>query len=227
MKEQPFLYQQVPRCGNGSFSHALSQHLDLVSDKPTSLTCADHLTAFASWQPKIANLKSNTVVQGPFIFDGTRPPFRYPSFVTNRRLLTVVREPLERALSAYFLRRQPRELLRNFLERQKNSMARYLFGSEASRWREFLEHYFHIGVTEELQLSMDVFASKISQPPVRVQRHHAVTRPRYDIAPDLMTTFVDRNAIDYEIYRYAKKRLSRENAIKASEGSRSRAFCPK
>ena len=90
-------------------------------------------------------------------------------------------------------------------------MSRYL-DVTAETWRERLDRYLLVGVTEHLQLTLDVFAGLSGQSRLTIERLNTSPRDGETVSEDFAEWFRKKNPLDYEIYAYAKERLQREAA---------------
>jgi hypothetical protein len=211
-----FLYHHIPKCGGRSFTQACrswfpshGEDWGSFPDRAAIAECAKtrlDLTAFAP----------DTFFHGHYIYDGLRPQDRYPEFIAqgNLRLITVLRDPLERAMSAYFYRVKKgknarQESLDDWMKKQRNRMARFL-GVTAENWRPRLDGYFHVGTTELLPLTINVLARKTGNPPVPAPRLNTAERDDTTPSPESLEAFRRGNALDYALFAYATSRLQDE-----------------
>ena len=150
----------------------------------------------------------------PFDFKVVHGHFR-PSRINDHldevRLVTVVREPLERALSGYF-----------FLKKVENAAAQngtlpdwytrgmklddFLFLPEMTNYQsKFLEgldnRFDTIGTTDELEC----FCRRIEpESEISLRVLNTTKRPEYYLSERNRREFLDRNKEDYDLYNYAK-----------------------
>jgi len=86
-----------------------------------------------------------------------------------------------------------------------------IFGVDESNWRESLDKYFFIGLSDDLQFSFDLLADLIDKPKANLVRENT-TRIESDsseksLSEEQIEEFKNANQLDYQIYNYVKQRL--------------------
>jgi hypothetical protein len=217
MENFVYLYQHVPKCGGRSFVHACLHWFPDVHETVGRFPSKERVAEFARTRLDFDQLPPASFVHGHFVRDGIRPHERYGDYIAagRCRLLTIVRDPLDRCVSAYFHRRRTGhewpEPLSDFLKRGRNRTAN-LLGVTAENWRERLDGYFLVGTTESLALSINLLAVRTGHPPVETPHLNSSARGDQELSPEAVENFRAKNALDYEIHRYAEERLAREAA---------------
>jgi hypothetical protein len=211
-----YFYQHIPKCGGRSFIHQCKAWFATKHDNPGSYPSKEQIEAFSRTRVDLESLPRPCLVHGHWINNGIRPHDRYGAEIAagKARLITIVRDPLERRISAYFHRaRKGRpwpEPLAHWLSRSRNPTANCL-GVTAETWRSRLDSYFLVGATEELQLTLRLMAAETGNPlPPPAPHLNPSPREDYELAPEMVEQFRERNALDYEIHRYAIERVRRE-----------------
>jgi hypothetical protein len=105
------LYQHVPKCGGRSFVRALTTHwFANLHDSPGDFhyPSRERVAEFAGQRRDLGALTEETLVHGHLVRNGIRPIERYGDFIEagRCRLLTIVRDPIEHAISAYYHRKR-------------------------------------------------------------------------------------------------------------------------
>ncbi|HEY8900489.1 MAG TPA: sulfotransferase domain-containing protein [Chthoniobacterales bacterium] len=218
MEPDIFIYQHLPKCGGRSFIHQCKEWFHTAHENPGSYPSKEQVAAFAESKLDFDALPRPCLVHGHLIQAGIRPCERYAAEIAagKCRVVTIVRDPLERRISAYFHRaRKGRpwpDSLEHWMAHTRNNLASYL-GVTAETWRARLDDFFLVGTTEELQLTINLMAAKTGHPPVPAPPHlNPSPRSEYEIAPAAIEKFRVENALDYDIHRYAVERLHREAA---------------
>jgi hypothetical protein len=217
-----YLFQHLPKCGGISFANVCEPWFAVprIGDYAGSYPSKERIAEFAKARLDLDQLPPDTLVHGHLVHDLTRPQKRYGDYLEQKkcRLLSIVRDPLDRAISAYYHRvrvGKPLDLnLAGYIGQFHNPMARQLgcdklSATERTAW---LERYYFISVCDEMQLSLDVLAAKLGKPRVEEKRLNQSPREGYDLTPDQIARFGAKNVIDYAIFDYAVARLHREAA---------------
>jgi hypothetical protein len=143
-----------------------------------------------------------------------------------RQFVTILRDPFELTISAYFYARQdwidwkdpariPREKLRDHLATARPNMLNH-FPREMrlDNYRDIIEAYFvDIGIAEQLDPSMTRIAAKLGFRYDRNGLGPANTTPRDQAAPDdLREVFAENNRLEFEVYKYVRQRHDQQAA---------------
>ncbi len=203
-----YIYQHVPKCAGQSFREIFRQlGLELILEKPPGKANEEKWEQFKRTKIDLASKPTDTMICGHLIHDGIRPRERYAEEIAagNVRIVTLLRNPMERAISAYFYRqRQGKEVVptvEDHLRNMKNPMAHHLgwYGFEGTM-REFLERYFFVAVAEHYDASVRVLAKLMDRDPVEVPTINATPRKPYEVSDEARAAFRAQNEIDYEMF---------------------------
>lgn len=213
-----YIYQHVPKCGGKSFRQACQNYFHLVVERPPKMQDAEQWAAFLQNKVDFDALPEDTMICGHLIKDGIRPRERYAEeFATrNGRVVTVLREPRERAVSSYFFAKQQGKPFEGSVDDRlltmKNPMAKFL-GFQGGDVDAFLQEYFLVGVTEYMQQSIDLFVHLIGKEPIEAPRVNVTKVKENNLLPSTIEVFEKNNDLDYALYRGAL-RLLRERCQK-------------
>ncbi len=211
MEKTSYIYQHVPKCAGQSFREVFrGLGLELILEKPPGKANEAKWEAFRTNKIDLASKPTDTMVCGHLIHDGIRPRERYAEEIArgNVRIVTLLRDPMERAISAYFYRqRQGKEVVptvEDHLRKMKNPMSHHLgFYEFDGEMRGFLETYFFVAVSEYLQASVNLVAKLMEREPVEVPRINATARKPYEVSDEVRGIFRAQNELDYEMYHDA------------------------
>lgn len=210
-----YLYHHLPKCGGVSFINACIQWFPNVRETTGSYPTKEATASFAKTRLDFDTLPDNCFVHGHLVRPGIRPFERYGDYIAagRCRLVTIVRNPLERIISSYFHRRRVGrewpEPIEDWLTRGRNQLAKYL-DITPETMRERLDNYFLIGTTESLQLTTELFANLTGNVAPIVPHLNISPRTDFELSDEAVKAFERRNQLDYEIYRYAVERLQRD-----------------
>ena len=158
------------------------------------------------------------LVLGHFELPALRLSRRYPEIYNGKdwRMFSIVREPLELALSKYFFEHHQRAddptfrpiSLSASLRRKNRSDYCQHFNCNEKNWREVLDRYWFIGTIERLEESLGYIARTLDQPMVDIPWENTTPRP---VEPDIedVRAYLRLNELDYEIYNEIRRRLER------------------
>jgi hypothetical protein len=226
MEKTFYIYQHVPKCAGQSFRAVCRDlGLDLILEKPPGKANAAKWEAFKRDKIDLASKPTNTMICGHLIHDGIRPRERYAEEIAagNVRIVTLLRDPMERAISAYFYRqRQGKEVVptvEDHLRNMKNPMAHHLgwYGFEGTM-REFLERFFFVAVAEHYDASVRVLAKLMDREPVEVPTINATPRKPYEVSDEARELFRKQNEIDYGMFGEAIALLGERDRELLGEG---------
>ena len=158
------------------------------------------------------------LVLGHFELPALRLSRRYPEIYNGKdwRMFSIVREPLEVALSKYFFEHHRRAddptfrpiSLSASLRRKNKSDYCHHFNCNEKNWREVLDRYWFIGTVERLEESLGYIARALDQPMVDISWENTTPRP---MEPDVedVRAYLRLNELDYEIYNEICQRLEK------------------
>lgn len=212
-----YIYQHVPKCGGKSFRQACRNYFNLVVERPPQVAETEKWAAFLRDKVDFGALPEDTMICGHLIKDGIRPRERYAEEFARRevRVVTVLREPRERAVSAYFFAKQQGKSFEGTVDDRlasmKNPMAKFL-GFKGGDVDAFLREYFFVGVTEHMQQSLDLFARLLGRDRIEAPRVNVTKVKENKLQPGTAELFEKNNDLDYALYRGAVK-LLRERCL--------------
>lgn len=215
MEKVIYLYHHVPKCGGRSFIKQCDLWFPRFHERIGSYPSRERIAEFARTRLNFDELPAPCLIHGHLVSDGVRPFERYGDYIAagRCRVMTIVRDPLERNISAFFHRRKKgREwpgTLDSWLQNGRNKTAKFL-GVNESNWRERLDAYFLVGTTERLQTASDLLAKLTGNPAGETPHLNPSTRDKYDLSEDTLEKFRTENALDFAIHRYADERLQRD-----------------
>src|SRR4051812_44487523 len=102
-----YLFQHLPKCGGNSFFKSCDPWFSArVGDYAGSYPSRECIDEFAKTRVNFDELPPNSLVHGHLVRDRIRPRERYADYIAEGKceLLSIVRDPLERAISGYFHR---------------------------------------------------------------------------------------------------------------------------
>ncbi len=144
------------------------------------------------------------------------------SYPNVRQFVTILRDPFEQVVSAYYWRRRPdvpkrrpvpEISLREHVSQTQSEMLLH-FPREMTRdnYRDLIEEFFiEIGLLEDLPTSLQRIAAALGKPTIKDtgQRLNATPRDaQYEGADDLREAFITRHALEYEVYDYVRARFA-------------------
>jgi hypothetical protein len=153
---------------------------------------------------------------GHFDDEGIYLPQRYPEVLADRRffLMTFLRDPLATRTSLFFYEKKwgtntEATLEEHLLTRDNFIAAR--FPCRGDDYRETLDRYDFIGITEHLDESVAQLTRLVEREPRAVPFYNATVKDArsLELGPALLAEFRRRNALDYAIYDYGLDRLNR------------------
>ncbi|MEM7102358.1 MAG: sulfotransferase family 2 domain-containing protein [Bacteroidota bacterium] len=204
-KEPVYIFHHIHKCGGTSIENALRNWFFLIREynlpgPPKNLETYRNFMC----------LSGHFGTENTFLFE------KYPFIFDDQRyqLFTIVRDPLDRAISRYFHGRKLgyKEFLdwriEDYLAIINNWMASVLQCTE-DNYEEILGRYFFVGILEELQASLNILAHFMDRKPMQIP--HVNKTKRDDklstISKATLDDFKQRNQLDYKIYEWAKEKF--------------------
>jgi hypothetical protein len=218
--EQPLISIHIPKCAGKSFRRVLkhwfgrrlyTHYAFEIFDIPPR---KHRLTqGFFSKSPL-----PRSCVHGHFSFStGTGPDLYYPDI---KQYISIVRDPFEMKISNYFYVRKMAKFafkkgkrhpivaqnlsLEEHLNKNPGSYLLNCFPQNISldNYKDVInEHYVYIGITEDLNTSVSILASKLGFEPIEVPVVNV--SPRYEGIPSgAREKFIEENKLEWLIYQY-------------------------
>jgi len=208
-----YVFHHIPKCAGTSMVSALRSWFSMVKDYMRYYH-PEELSFFIRRPVNIRKLRSRHCLSGHFALAETHLNTRYPAVWQNRdyKIFTFIRDPLEVKISLYYFekKRGQREgisLTQHLLERE-NYIASIL-DCTIDNYKDVLDRYFFIGITEHLQSSLDKLADLLNKRKVKLpvlnlsQRDSQVS----NLSPGTINRFKAANELDYRIYDYCLARF--------------------
>jgi len=200
------------KCGGTSIVSILEKWFCMIYDYHLVVDVPDE---YYKRRVCVENLTSDHCIVGHYHQDGMFVFQRYPEIITRQKEIkcfTFIRNPLNFFLSFYYYSREVGRMdksLQEFINSNKNLMAYYL-GCEEGNYKEVLDKYFFIGITEEIQNSMDILAGLIDKPKITVPfKNKSLKDDQVSLLiPEFIEKFRNENELDYNIYEYSKMKFS-------------------
>ena len=150
-KEYPIFFHHIPRCGGTSFRHCLKKHYNVYNDYRIG------------WSMKYLNkinlnkLSQQDCVVGHFEMEIASLFIRYPNLFLDKNyfIFSIVRDPLDLAISNYYYRKQMNQFVNDSLEDYLCSAENFLskvFNVNEKNYKPILERYDYIGIYENLNV---------------------------------------------------------------------------
>ena len=222
-----YLFHHLPKTGGTTVVSVLSDWFSFRGDyqKPWSRVISD-----PSDPIDLDTVVSDEILCGHFqIGDGTNLKRRYPEVLKDQRwrLLTVVRDPLEIALSLYFFEVANRRKfdpsfeptsVSDFLLSMKAPLARH-FDCTEENWRAALDRYWFVGTLERINESFAVLAHELGKPEPGHIPHLNASKRKSIPSSSSIAAFHERNSLDYMIFAEINRRLE-ERIAKSKRGNK-------
>ncbi|MDQ3774922.1 MAG: sulfotransferase family 2 domain-containing protein [Pseudomonadota bacterium] len=165
MERLVYLYHHLPKCGGVSFIDTCSKWLPERRQQTDSYPTPEQTAEFARRRLDFNALPPNCFVHGHLVREGRRPFERYGDHIASgrRRLVTTVRDPLERHISAYYHRRKGRQGMAGAagaLARVRAQPDGEVPGCRREQLEGGLDAYLVVGTMEALQLTRSMSSQR-------------------------------------------------------------------
>jgi hypothetical protein len=223
--QKPLISLHIPKCAGQSFRAVLEQWFG-------TKFFIHYFQQYNAMPPK-HELKPGICIHGHF--NRTRGFGVLDYYPQAEQFITVLRDPLEAAISNYFYwKAKARENqlkkgiiktgdehdYRNiddfFKKRPKSNFLDFMpCELTPANYKEILETKFTwIGLVENLDESVGILARKLGFTSVPLERINASPRDE-DLSSALQRDFIRANALEFEIYHYAKDTISSKGVLNA------------
>lgn len=214
---EPLISLHIPKCGGQSLRR-------ILTDWFGSRFKIHYFQQFNAMPPK-HELEPGLCIHGHFNRDKNMGADHY--YPSVRQFITVVRDPLDMAISNYFFWKRKerarklslglleeggehdyRDIDDFFLKRPKSHLTVFMpVQMTPGNYKEVLDRYFiWIGFTDELQECVDMFAQRLNYPRAMVDRINDSPRDE-ELSPGMKQAFLRDNRFEFDIIDYIRAKF--------------------
>lgn len=226
-KNPIFIFNHIPKCGGSSLRKVLEMNFRIYPEYPpheghfkNSVNLEEIVTNFKANRVDYLKLKSWELIMGHYHNQGYEILNRFPDLYENPRicLITFLRDPLLHRLSMYVYSKK-KDLafvrfisIKEYVLSEKDLFAKALC-CDFSNYKEVMDRYFFIGVTEQYKESLNQLKSLLnlaaaSEPP-HVNRTNSLNELE-SFTSEEIDKFKTLNKLDYLIYEYGLNKLEKK-----------------
>lgn len=213
LKDRPaYIFHHLMKSGGTSLRKILGKWFNVINDYHETVEISQK---YLRNRIDINKISSDYCIAGHYHTDGIFVLQRYPEIIYRKheiRCFTFLREPLDFFISFYYYSKNVGRMestLQEFIDRNRNLLAYYLGCDEIDDFRDVLDKYFFIGVTENLQNSMNKLAKMVNKSELRVPVFNKSEKDEQIslLTQEFKVKFKKDNELDYEIYQYTKDKF--------------------
>jgi hypothetical protein len=205
-----YIFHHLPKSGGTSVRRVISLWFNVVHDYNPG---RPHNIDYWNNPIDLNKLKPYQCLSGHYEFEKEYLQVRYPQlFDDNKyRVFTFIRDPLQTSISLYYYWIKKEKIPNNHslikhLKTQKNFIANALNCNDKN-YKEILNSYFFIGITENLQESLDILSKLIKRRKISIIYANQSKRDNQEnLTDEFIDWFKINNSLDYKIYSYAVNR---------------------
>jgi hypothetical protein len=207
-----YLFHHIPKTAGTSCLDAFGKMLNVVKDYQVSID-PQELKRYKRNKVILARLGPDDILCGHWNIAGHYLDQRYPRLsVLEHRKIIFFRDPLSTAQSGvrFGIKRQWFDGTRNdhALVRRAGYFQRVLQCDE-SNYREVLDRYWFVGITERLQEGFDLLAAEMRKPRPVVPTENTTQLIDIRFSDAAIAEFTEKSRVDYLIYERAQELFSR------------------
>lgn len=213
LKKNPaYIFHHFMKCGGTSVGYNLQFWFNLVYDH---LIYDDRLDEYRRNRIDPGKIGSDYCIVGHYAYEGAHLFERYPELIDDNekiKAFTFIRDPLEFCISFYYYtkknERNRENTLKEFIDANANLYA-YYFPCTDEDYKEVLDRYLFIGITEHLQKSFDKLAGIVNKRKLTIP---VLNKTQRDSQLSILTEkyvdeFKEKYYLDYKIYNYCKEKF--------------------
>lgn len=213
-KNPLFVFHHIIKCGGTSVLYALSKWFHFEYDYLIDLESKNQ---YMKTRYSICNMVSDTCISSHFAYEGTYVFQRYPELITKPEIIkafTFIRDPLQFSISFYYYTKSKGRYINidliQHLDFQENFLSKFIPCNE-SNYKEVLDRYFFIGLTEKLQESLDKLSIILNKKKLEVKRENTTIKDDQMelITDEYKAKFKKRNRLDYLVYNYCVEKFNK------------------
>ena len=202
------IFHHIPKCAGTSINNTLEKWYFLKMDT--------YYRKGYYFREKINlnKLKNCHCITGHFEYENFYIKDRYPEIYNSERfrLITFIRDPLKTSISLYYYGKKLNVNhipLTEFLFKEKNYIANR-FPCNEDNYKEILDKYFFIGITERLDLSIKILSKIFNKPYIKTKIFNKSEKDSQiqKISEEMKNNFIEYNSLDYKIYNYCLNKFS-------------------
>ncbi|HMQ70191.1 MAG TPA: hypothetical protein PKA90_14495 [Ignavibacteria bacterium] len=217
-KTPSYIYHHLMKCGGTSVTMALQNWFKLELDHIDVESHRIELNHYLKYKLNLENINSDSCIISHFHFDGTYLHQRYPEVLnpdSRFRIFTFVREPLAIRASLYYYERKrggfKNLTLKSYINSSGTNFLARLFPCDESDYKEVLDRYFFIGITEKMQESIDKLGKLVNGKKIIVPVANTSQKDKQleELGQEFIDDFRKKNKLGYLIYDYCLEKFNK------------------
>jgi hypothetical protein len=213
LKNKPaYIFHHFMKCGGTSLTLSLKNWFLIINDHYKAMK---DIEEYKLKRYDISKLNSENCIVGHFNYEGIHVFERYPEVIdetNNIKVFTFIRDPLSFCISLYYYTRRfgrIEDTLLNYINSNRNLLAYYLPCHE-NNYKEILNRYFFIGITERMQESVNKLAEIFNKRKIQMPIANKTERDSQMsiLTDDFVKNFKLKNELDYKIYNYCAEKFN-------------------
>ena len=214
LKNPAYIFHHLIKSGGNSILSVIQKWFKMEIDREE--TYGDK-SRFIKYKINHLNIFSDTCITSHFQYEGAFLHQRYPELIDKKeeiKIFIFIRDPLNFRISHYYYTLKDENNSDFTLEQILSCGENWISGlipCNEFNYKEVMDKYFFIGITEKMQESFDLLADLAGKKRIKLPFANVSEKDDqvFELSKEFIDEFKKRNKLDYMIYEYCLKKFNK------------------